>query len=129
MTNIELAAGLRAVAEFYETHPDMPLPYPELNIFAGGPSDAHAIKSKMGEAAIEESDKGSSYPEWHLKRDFGGVILHGRAYMGHIGRKVMKNMLVETWELIPAMAEEPAHKPLDCKDAECATCNELSEGA
>ncbi len=26
MTNTEYAAGLRAIAEFYETHPDMPQP-------------------------------------------------------------------------------------------------------
>jgi hypothetical protein len=37
--------------------------------------------------------------------------------------------MVESWELIPEepAAENPAHNPLKCEDAECVACNDRAE--
>jgi hypothetical protein len=129
MTNTELAAGLRALADFYETHPEMPLAYPELNIFVGRKSEADAVRAAFGPDATETLDEPGVYPEWHSKRDFAGVTLHARSHIRNVARKTMKNMLVESWELIPEepVAEVEAHNPLRCEDAECVACNDRAE--
>jgi hypothetical protein len=109
MDNIELAAGLRALADFYETHPEMPLPSPVIHIFAQSIQSVRMGSSFMLEDAASTEEKidepGGVYPQYHLRRRFGVVTLELLAHMGIVGRKVMKNILVETWELIP---EEPS---------------------
>jgi hypothetical protein len=128
MNNIELAAGLRALADFYETHPEMPLPgLPTFFVFAYDRSTFDIAKAQLGEECVQTLTD-EKYPEVRLVRKFGGVELRFSVGAPVVGRRVMKNMPVESWELAPeAEAEAPAHNPLDCKDPECTTCNELAE--
>ena len=126
MDNIELAAGLRALADFYEAHPEMPLPSPEIHIFAQTIESVRLGSSFMMEDAAsteEKIDEPGVYPQYHLR-----PRLELLAYMGIVGRRITKSMLVETWELTTEEPDVPFHKPLDCKDGNCSTCNELAEG-
>jgi hypothetical protein len=127
MDNIELAAGLRALADFYETHPDMPAGLPKFFVFAYDHATFAKAKAEMGEECVRTITEGT-YPEVNLVRKFGCVELKLSVGASIVGRKVMKNMLVESWELDDPTPEPTAHKPLDCKDGECETCNDIAEG-
>lgn len=78
-TALEYANGLRALAEFYEAHPDMPLPYPVHHVFmADRELFLLAVKDLAEGGRVEKKadDSDSSYPRFHAVRMFGPVKLN-----------------------------------------------------
>lgn len=70
-TNAEYAKGLRAIADWFEAHPDVPQPHTPLQVFsAQGKEDAIRIARYLGHA-----DKKYSDGLFWLGRDFGGERL------------------------------------------------------
>lgn len=73
----EFIAGLRALADFYETNPEMPLPddvygKPQMNVFTlhGRERFVSGVRMLGGVRAKRWTDK-----QLHVSRDFGGVTL------------------------------------------------------
>ena len=70
-TNAEYAAGLRAIADWYEAHPEVPQPHDCLKVFTGHTKeDANVIARALG-----KSEKRYSSGLLYLGRDFGGERL------------------------------------------------------
>jgi hypothetical protein len=91
MTNIEFAAALRAIAEFYEQHPDAMQPHPNMHIF---PSDreeflkAAVALSRGGKLTKKADPLDSCYPYYHAIRDFGGVTIDCQIARNLVCRKI-----------------------------------------
>lgn len=78
MTNIEYAAGLRELADFYETHPAMPQAHNPLRVYIYGRENfiRAALELSSGGKITKSADKPTEiYPYYHAKRMFGGVGL------------------------------------------------------
>lgn len=76
-TNLEFAAGLRAAAEYYEAHPDAPLPYSRLLITAYGRQEffqAAQIIGRGGMITYSADPVPAIYPRARASRDFGGGV-------------------------------------------------------
>ncbi len=72
MTGKEFSAGLRAIADWYDEHPEAPVPYaPRIGVSADDNVEtARSIARMLGKA-----DKAFSDSTFSLSRTFGGVIL------------------------------------------------------
>lgn len=78
MTNIEYARGLRALADFYEKTPSMPLPYPQIGIYLYGREEflkAAVTLSKGGDVEKKADDPKVTNPYYHVLRQFGTLTL------------------------------------------------------
>src|SRR5437899_2948614 len=71
-TNAEYAAGLRAIADWYEAHPEAPQPHTCLQVFTvHTKEDALKVARWLGHATKHMDDNGL----FRLSRDFGGETL------------------------------------------------------
>lgn len=77
-TAIDFANGLRALADFYEAHPEMPLPYPDHHVFMYDREPfLRAVKelADSGRVTKEADNRDESWPRFHAIRMFGPVRL------------------------------------------------------
>ena len=70
-TNAEYASGLRAIADWYEAHPEAPQPHTSFEVFT-----AHTKQEAINIARwFGHADKRYESGLLYLSRDFGGVRL------------------------------------------------------
>lgn len=108
MTTQEFANDLRALADWYEKHPDAPVPvFPVLNIF----TDQDAVNAKAQFRALGGFEK-RYLGEWFAaSKTFGSIRLELNAKREQICRKVVVGTREIPEHVIPAQAETiiPAH--------------------
>ena len=107
MTNKGLVDSLRAIADFYEMHPDFPFPYSgEIRCYVSCvPGEAKkqiATFVDYGGAHIEEKetghDKSSSYAYLTKRFDDGLSFLFGEVKISHV-------VVSEEWQCGPLLDE------------------------
>ena len=110
MTNLEYAAGLRAIADLYERHPELVLPYPVIHARADSKDDfimgAKALAD--GGIATKSTDADGAYPSiagHHVKRAFHGVTLDLEIYKSLVCRKVRRMVEMDVWECPDSLLE------------------------
>jgi hypothetical protein len=77
-TALDYANGLRALADFYEAHPEMPLPYPQVHVFMHDREPFLAAVKDLadgGKVAKESDDNHTEWPSFHAIRMFGPIKL------------------------------------------------------
>lgn len=110
MTNLDYASGLRAIADLYEKHPELVLPYETIHVRADS-KDAFAVGAKAladGGMATKSTDADGNYPSLaghHIKRTFHGVTLDLEIYKSIICRKVRKMVERDVWECPDSLLE------------------------
>jgi hypothetical protein len=101
MTNLELAQGLRAVADFYEQNPEAIQPYPNL-IATTYERQRYIDTLKMmahgGRVEKKVDGDGDILENHHAIRDFGGIKLDVRIPKNMVCRKVRKLVMTDTYE-------------------------------
>jgi hypothetical protein len=77
MTNLEYAAGLRQVAEFYETHPEMPLPPATICVYSWQKPDFLVSVKEMAKGGTihKKVDADAECGYYRTIRHFGAVQL------------------------------------------------------
>ena len=115
MTNLEYANGLRAIADLYERHPELKLPYLDITIHAEDKADfIISLKALSDGGTVAKSSKDDpDYPSIskHIAtREFSGVTLEVEIYKSVICRKVRKTVTreIETWECPDSLMEPEA---------------------
>ena len=103
MTNLDYAAGLRAIADLYEKHQELVLPYGTIHVRADDKetfiTSAKALAD--GGIATKSTDADGNYPSLaghHVKRIFHGITLDLEIYKSLICRKVRKMVECDVWE-------------------------------
>lgn len=77
-TTAEYVTGLRALADFYESHPDMPLPYAVNHVYSYEREEfLKGVKILADGGKVSKTTQGddSNYPTYHATRAFGPVTL------------------------------------------------------
>ena len=114
MTNQEYVAGLRALADWYEQRPDVPLPEAEISVYGvTGRTDTETEKEAAQWIMREATPCEKHYVDdlFHLKKAFGPITLRFVFWRN----KVCERIVVATEEVpervVPAQPErvEPAH--------------------
>jgi len=73
MNGTDYARGLRAIAEWYEAHPDMPVPYAnEINVYGVKETREEAARIALALASCRKEHDGNLFK---LVRDFDGLQL------------------------------------------------------
>ena len=72
MNGTEYAHALRAIAEWYEAHPDMPVPPKEIGVYGVTETREEAARIALALAPCQKWHGGEFF---RLTREFGGVIL------------------------------------------------------
>lgn len=78
ITNEQFANGLRAIADFYEAHPDMKQPYMPIwvNCWSRDEFLKSAVELAKGGRVTKSADPSThSYPRYHATRFFGDVAV------------------------------------------------------
>jgi hypothetical protein len=112
MTNKEYADGLRLIAKFYETHPEMPLPYNGgtngFTVFASSRqgeslSEITAILADDGDLTKRVNDT-----FYYVSRQFGGLRFEALDYRKNVCQVVglHKEIKTVTREITPAVTQE-----------------------
>lgn len=109
MDGHDLARDLRALADFYDEHPDFPRPNMTLHTFLHG--DA---KKGLALAArqLGTADKYIDETWYELRRAFGSIMLTVNAYRNEVCEKVLVGTKDIPEQYIPAKPAEtiPAHE-------------------
>lgn len=112
----EYVQGLRALADFYEAHPEVPLPYSEQNIYALDTKD----EAKMLAEALGTFEK--EYNEWHftMVKRFGPIQMRFVFNRGNVCTKKVVGVKTIPAEFVeahtrPARTEEIVE--WDCPDS------------
>lgn len=100
MTNLEYAQSLRRVADFFETHPDIPAPHDNLSIYVLG-KDLPRIARQLG--TCEKIANGTFF---NLRKDFGPIIVEFFSYRDQVCERVSKGKKLVPETVIPAKPEE-----------------------
>jgi hypothetical protein len=115
MTNAEFANSLRAVADFYEKHPDMPQP-PEASLWVYTHSKTYFLNAAKMMADGGTIQKRVDLPGdvmnyYHVERLFGGFLLDLCITRETMCRKVKQMVEIETFVCPDSLLEEWAALP------------------
>lgn len=118
--NEKYADGLRALADFYQQHPEMPLPYGDIQLFPNGKEELAVIARAMRTFKKSFSDE-----MIYLRKTFGPVNLVAMEYRKKVCKprvvgtetvKVKKPVTFEEVEETRDILEWDCHEPV-LKDA------------
>jgi len=113
ITTAEYAAALREIAQFYEQHPDMPVPFPELYIFSHDREEflkAAAVLAKGGKIIKRADPPETSYGQYHAIRTFGCMKLDLQIARIAVCRKI-QDAIYECPDSLLEAAKEYTEEP------------------
>ena len=110
MTHGEYTNSLRQVADFYDQHPEVPLPADmRLQFFGAHTPEKLAVIARAFGQAEKEHDK--EHNLFYLRRQFGVIAVEAITSLSNVCRRVVTGTREIPEQIIPARSEEiiPAH--------------------
>ncbi|HSW65387.1 MAG TPA: hypothetical protein VLH56_19070 [Dissulfurispiraceae bacterium] len=107
LTASEYAAGLRAIAEFYEANPDLPTPQAEITVYNINGKEQMAHFARALVRAHKEVDKKADPTFFVISASFSGVVLRACDWRNNVCERVAVGTKIVEEQLIPARPAEP----------------------
>lgn len=104
MTNEEYAHSLRLIADFYESHPDVPQPDPKMVVYGG---DLVTLAKQIGTCRKVADDT-----FFNLQKQFEGVTIEFFACRNSVCKPIVVGKRVVPETIVPARPEQiiPGHE-------------------